>query len=264
MKQWLPCLMIVCLSLLSACSDKDSRIQQIRSRNNGAGELRVGVKMDVPGFGYFNPATRKLEGLEIDLAHTMADLIIGKKDAIHFVTTTGMTKEALLTNEKVDLIIGTYTITEDRRNIVNFSRPYYTDEIGFLVLKDSGLRTMEDVSGKTVGVTRASTAFSAFDKNPDLINGGMTLQAFASYPEIQNALLNGEIDVFSADKSILTGYMNDKTVRLEGGVQPQPYGIGSMLSDKEFAKEIDKLLGKLIEDGTLDKILAKWLPPSAN
>ena len=252
MKKWLPCLMILCCVLLSACSDKDSRIQQIRARNSGGGELRVGVKMDVPGFGYFNPGTRKLEGLEIDLAHEMAELIVGKKNAVRFVTTTGMTKEALLTNENVDLIIGTYTITEERRSIVNFSRPYYTDEIGFLVLKNSGLRTVDDVAGKTIGVTRASTAFSAFSKNPNLV-------AYATYPEILNALVNGDIDVFSADKSILTGYMNDKTMMLDGGVQPQPYGIGSIISDKEFAKEIDKLLGKLIEDGTLDKILAKWL-----
>ena len=259
MKKLFLCFMIMCFALLSACSNNDSRIQQIRARNNGAGELRVGVKMDVPGFGYLNPQTRELEGLEIDLAHAIAEMMLGRKNVVQFVPTTGMTKEALLTNEKVDLVIGTYTITEERRNIVNFSRPYYTDEIGFLVLKDSEIRKIDDFSGKTVGVTRASTAFSAFDNNPKLIGGNATLQAYASYPEILNALLNGNIDVFSADKSILTGYRNDKTVMLGDGIQPQPYGIGSILSDKVFAKEVDRMLGKLIEDGTLSKILAKWL-----
>ena len=255
--------MAICFAFLSACSSDDSRIHQIRTRNNGAGELRVGVKMDVPCFGYFNPETRKLEGLEIDIANAIAEMMVGRKNAVRFVTTTGMTKEALLTNEKVDLIIGTYTITEERRKIVNFSRPYYTDEIGFLVLKDSGIRKIEDFSGKTIGVTRASTAFSAFDKTPKLIGGKSTLHAYASYPEILNALLNGEINVFSADKSILSGYMNEKTIILAEGVQPQPYGIGSIFSDKEFAKEVDRMLGSLIEDGTLNKILAKWVgnPP---
>ena len=259
MKKWFLCFIMLCVALLAACSNDDSRIQQIRARNNGSGELRVGVKMDVPGFGYINPSTREVEGLEIDLARAMAELIVGRKDAIQFVTTTGMTKEALLTNEKVDLVIGTYTITEERRKIVNFSRPYYTDEIGFLVLKGSGIRSIGDFAGKTIGVTRASTAFSAFDKTPKLIGDGSKLHAYASYPEIQNALINGDIHVFSADKSILTGYMNDKTVMLADGVQPQPYGIGSTLSDKNFAKEVDRMLGKLIEDGTLDKILVKWL-----
>ena len=245
--------------LLSACSNNDSRIQQIRARNNGAGELRVGVKMDVPRFGYMNPDTRELEGLEIDLSYAMAELMVGRKNAVRFVTTSNMTRESLLANENVDLVIGTYTITEERLKVVSFSRPYYTDEIGFLVLKNSEIRGINDFSGKTVGVTRASTAFSTFDKAPNLIGSGFTLQAYTSYPMAQNALLKGEIDVFSADKSILIGYMSDQTTMLSDGVQPQPYGIGSIFSDKKFAKEVDRLLGKLIENGSLDKILAKWL-----
>jgi ABC-type amino acid transport/signal transduction systems, periplasmic component/domain len=260
MKKWILYLLILCSALvLGACANKDSRIAQIRARNNGAGELRVGVKVDVPNFGYLNPESGELEGLEIDIAREMAQQLVGKRDAVRFVPTTGMAKETLLANGEADLIIGTYTITDERKKVVNFSRPYYVDEIGFLVMDGAEIHEIADFAGKTIGVTRASTAFSTFDQHPEILGDGFILQGFTSYPEIQDALINGAIDIFSADKSILSGYQSEYTAILEAGVQPQPYGIGSVFSDKAFAEEVDKLLGKMIEDGTLDAILEKWL-----
>ena len=260
MKKLILCVLVVCLAFAaSACKKTESRLAQIRARNDGAGELRVGVKADVPNFGYFNSESGEFEGLEIDLAYAMAELIVGDREAITFVPATGMAKETLLSNGEVDLIIGTYTITEERKKVVNFSRPYYTDEIGFLVLEDSGIHKIADFTGKAIGATRASTAFSTFDQNPELLGVDFTLQSFASYPEIQDALLNGAIDIFSTDKSILSGYVSDNSVILDDGVQPQPYGIGSIISDTAFAKEVDRMLGELIDDGTMDDILAKWI-----
>ena len=260
MKKLLLCTLAVCLVLaLPACGRTDTRVAQIRARQNGAGELRVGVKVDVPKFGYFNPETGVLEGLEIDLAYAMAERITGSRDAIKLLPTTGLAKETMLSNGEADLIIGTYTITEARRTAVHFSRPYYTDEIGFLVLESSGIRDMADFAGKSIGVTWAGTAFQTYDQTPEILGVAFVLQGYTSYPEIQDALLGGRVDILSADKSILSGYQSAGTVILEPGVQPQPYGIGSVISDDVFAKEVDRILGELMADGTLDAILAKWL-----
>ena len=260
MKKLILCFLVLCLVLTSsACKGTESKIAQIRARNNGAGELRVGVKVDVPNFGYLNPDSGQMEGLEIDIAYAMAEMIIGNKDAIRFVPTAGMTRESMLDNGEADIVIGTYTITEERKKIVNFSQPYYIDEIGFMVLDGSNINGIADFKGKTIGAARASTSFSTFDQNPKILDVDFTLRGFSSYPEIQDALLNGVIDVFSADKSILSGYVIDNSVTLDEGVQPQPYGIASEISDKAFAKEVDDMLEKLIEDGTLDKILEKWI-----
>ena len=253
-------LLAACLVFVfSGCTRQETKINQIKARNNGAGELRVGVKVDVPNFGYINPDTGVLEGLEIDLAKEMAAMITGNSEAIRFVPTTGMAKESLISNGEVDLVIGTYTITDARKEVVNFSRPYYIDEIGFMVLGTSAIRDLADFPGKTIGVTRASTAFSAFDQHPEVLGEGFILKGFASYPEIQDALLSSTIDVFAADKSILSGYNSKRCAILDPGVQPQPYGIGSLLADKTFAKEVDTMLEKLMGNGTLDAILAKWL-----
>ena len=247
-------LIVCCALLLSACASQSETAAAIRAR----GELRVGVKVDVKNFGYLNPETNALEGLEIDLSRELAEMLLGDRSAIRFIPVTAPAREAAITNGEVDLVIATYTITEARQEVLNFSRSYYIDEVGFLVLKSSGINKTADFTGKTIGTTRSSTAFTTLTTQPELWGGSFTHKGFASYPELQSALQSGEIDVFCADKSILFGYYDDTTVLLEEGVSAQPYGIASNLEDKDFAAEIDKLLSQLEENGRLAEILAKW------
>jgi len=248
-------LVFICFALItSACAKRDATVSAIRAR----GELRVGVKVDVKHFGYLNPETNLMEGLEIDIARELAQMLLGSADAIKFVPVTAQTRETMLTNGEVDLVIATFTITDARREVLNFSRPYYTDEIGFLIRTNDSIGQIPDFNGKIVGTSRSSTAFTTFSQHPELLVGDFTLKGFASYPELQNALATGAIDVFCADKSILYGYIDNETTLLNDGIQPQPYGIATNLEDSDFAKEIDKLLGEMEENGRLDEILAKW------
>jgi len=245
---------ILCL-VLSACSGGDSQVAEIKAR----GELRVGVKVDVPRFGCIDPVTGALEGLEIDIARALAADMLGDENAISFVPVTALTRETLLTNKEIDLVIATFTITEERAKIHNFSVPYYTDEIGFLVRRDSGITSLAEMEGKLVGVTLSSTAFNEFPKVCEELSLDLSKRGFASYPEVKNELLTGSIDVFLADKSILYGYLDGDTVLLDEGVRPQDYGIATRLEDREFAKYIDDRLRSMTDDGSLDEILGRWI-----
>ena len=117
------------------------------------GVLRVGVKQDVPNFGYKNPDSGEFEGLEIDIARKIADEL---GVDIEFTPVTAQTRGPLLDNGQVDLVIATFTITEERKLLYNFTTPYYTDAVGFLVNKDSGIKTFTDLNGKTIGVAQGS------------------------------------------------------------------------------------------------------------
>ena len=245
---------VLCLTF-SACSGGSSQVAEIKDR----GELRVGVKVDVPFFGFINPETGVLEGLEIDIARAIAKSILGNENAISFVPVTALTRETLLTNNEIDLVIATFTITEARAKIHNFSGPYYTDEIGFLVRRDSGISALGDMEGKLVGVTLSSTAYNDFPKVCEELALNLECRGFASYPEVKNGLLAGTIDVFAADKSILYGYLDDDMILLDGGVNPQNYGIATRLEDREFAKYIDNQLSTMTDDGSLEEILDRWL-----
>jgi len=89
------------------------------------GVLRVGVRDDVPGMGYFNTETQSYEGLEIDLAYMLAELILGNRDYVEFTPVSVSTRTALLDNGSLDMVIATFAIREQRKEFWNFSQPYF-------------------------------------------------------------------------------------------------------------------------------------------
>ena len=250
---WIVCLAVL-LTCVSACGEKDTSISRIRSK----GSLRVGVKVDVPRFGYLNPATGELEGLEIDLSRLIAEDILGNSQSVELVGVTAQTREPMLENGELDIVIATFTITEERSKRFHFSRPYYHDEIGLLVRNDSVVSEIADMDGKTVGIVNSGTAYNALVTEAELRGIELSYREFASYPEVNAALLAGEIDAFSVDKSILMGYKSEGTHIIEEGFNAQEYGIAVAKDSDELAKHLDALMEEIQKDGRLDEILARW------
>ena len=250
---WLIGLMLAVLCL-SGCGGQKGQLKEIRDR----GELRVGVKVDVPRFGYINPSTNQLEGLEIDMAKLIAQEIFGNSEAVKLVGITAQTRGPMLANGELDIAIATFTITEERKKSFHFSEPYFHDEVGFLVRKGSTLTALKDLEGKTVGIVQSGTARDALISEAEI--AGVTLQyhEYASYPEIRAALLSEKVDAFSADKSILMGYSDEQTVLLADGFNPQDYGIATRLENTELAKYLDELMAAIQKDGRLQEILDRW------
>jgi len=240
--------------LFAACTGGGDEIKAIRDR----GVLRVGVKVDVPRFGYLNPETNEMEGAEIDLSRIIADEILDDKNAVRFVNLTAQTRGPMLDNGEIDLVIATFTITEERKLSFNFSRPYYTDELGYLVRGDASITRPEDLDGKAIGVVQASTAKTALED--EFVNMGVdaSLREYSSYPEVKAALIGGDVDAFVTDKSILYGYLDDGCALLDAGFNPQQYGIASKSDNDKLAGRVDSLLETLEKNGELAAILKKW------
>lgn len=231
------------------------------------GVLKVGTKVDVPKFGLQNTETGEMEGLEIDLAYEIAGKIFGctaaeAKDQklVAFQGVTAKTRGPLLDNGEVDLVIATYTITEERKESWNFSTPYYTDAVGLMVLADSGITAIEDLDGKIIGVSQGSTTKEGFkayvaekglDVNPEF-------EEFDGYPSLAAALAAKNIDVFSVDRAILAGYNDDTTMILEDRFAEQEYGVASKLDNKGLAELVDGVVNDLIDSGTMDTMLKDW------
>jgi len=239
---------------MTACAGGNAQIKTIQDR----GELRVGVKVDVPHFGYLNPATNEMEGIEIDLARIIAKDILGDENAVSFTNITAKTRGPMLDNGEIDLVIATFTITEERKESFNFSRPYYTDELGFLVLKDSPLTKPEELNGKNIGVVQASTAIEALEEELVVLGINASILEFASYPEVKGGLTNGDVEAFVADKSILFGYLNDNGRLLDYGFKPQLYGIASKKENDKLADRVDSILEGLEKSGELTSLIEKW------
>lgn len=223
-----------------------------------AGVLKVGVKVDVPNFGLKNTSTGETEGFEIDLAKAIAKDLLGDENKVETQAVTAKTRGPLLDNGEVDLVIATFTITDERKKVYNFSDPYYSDAVKMMVKKDSGIKSLKDLEGKTIGVAQSSTSMTAIQDAAKAAGVNVKFDEYATYPEIKAALDSGRVQCFAVDGSILSGYVDDSTVILDEKYAPQEYGVASKLDNKDLAEYVNGVIGQLKSSGELEKMTAKW------
>lgn len=253
MKKWkllaLPLLLAASLNTLHVSAD--DKVDAIKKD----GVLRVGVKQDVPNFGYLNAETNTFEGMEIDIAKKLADSL-GVK--VEYTPVTTQTREPLMDNGQVDIILATYTITEQRQANFSISDPYYYDQIGFLVRKKSNIKNMDDLDGLTIGVAQGATTKANLKAYAE--ENGLTFKfvQLGSYPELTMSLQAKRIDAFSVDKSLLSGYIHKGNRMLDDGFNTQAYGIATKKTNTDLTDYINEQLQTWRQDGSLQKIYDKF------
>lgn len=242
---------------LNGCGNSLAKSPQVRAIRD-RGVLRVGVMIDVPRFSYIKPGEAKPEGFEVDIARHIAKEILGDENRIRFIYITLQFRGPVLDNDQADIVIANFSITEERKKVYNFTSSYYTDTVGLLVRRGSGINTIADMNGRIAGVNRTATSQSAFQTEADRLGITVKFEQFANHPEIKAALLAGEVDAFVNDRMILGGYLDDRTVMLNEGFGPQPLGIASRLSNDELAAYLEMIVTSLRKDGGLDELARKW------
>lgn len=238
----------------TAASGDPADIKAVKDR----GVLRVGVKVDVPKFGYKDPKTGKIDGFEIDIARAIAKNILGDENKVELQGVTAKTRGPLLDSGDVDIVAATFTITDERKKSYNFSDPYFTDGVGLLVKKSSGITSLSGLNGKTIGVAQSSTSKQAVQAEAAKQGIKLKFLEFGTYPEIKSALDAGRVDCFSVDGAILYGYLDDSTVILPDRFSPQNYGIASKKGNDGLAKVVNDTIDSMKQSGELDKLIAKW------
>ncbi|HIT01836.1 MAG TPA: transporter substrate-binding domain-containing protein [Candidatus Enterenecus merdae] len=223
------------------------------------GVLRVGVKPDVPGFGYQDVLTEEYSGMEVDLAHQIAQSL--GVDRVAFTPVTAATRGQLLDSGDIDMVIATFTITDERRDSWNFTTPYYTDAVSLLVKTDSGIADYADLEGKVIGVSTGSTSMESLiavaAENGVTLTQADNFSEYATYPEIKTALDAGRVDAFCVDGSILSGYLDDSVEILDSiRFSPQEYGIATALANTGLAEYLDELINTWLDDGTIDQMIS--------
>ncbi len=237
----------------SATTEMAADVKAIKDR----GVLKVGVKVDVPKFGYKDPKTEKIEGFEIDLANVISKKIIGT-EKIEATAVTAKTRGPLLDSGDVDLVIATFTVTEERKKSYNFSDAYFVDGVRLMVKKDAGFTSLKDLDGKKIGVAQSATSKKAIQEQADKVGAKISFLEFATYPEIKTALVSGRVDCFSVDGSILFGYLDDSTMILADSFSPQDYGVASKKGKDGLSKLVNETIAELKKSGELDKMIQKW------
>ena len=234
-------------------SDKGSKLAAIKSR----GHLNAGVKKDVPGYGYYDTAKGRFEGMEVDLCYQIAAAVFGvsykearAQELVEFTDVTPKTRGPLIDNGQLDVVAATYTITDERKKSWDFSTPYRTDYVGLMVKKRSGFTSIEDLDGKVIGVSQGATTQGLIEQ---------MIKAFSGYPIIKSSLDAGNIDVFAMDRSTLAGYMNETVELLQPEVKfgEQGYGVATK-KGCDLSAVVDRVICNRLADGWLDQEVKTW------
>ncbi len=249
-----------------AASDGDgaSKLAAIKAR----GVLNAGVKKDVPGYGYYDPAARRYAGMEIDLCHQVAASIFGvsyeearERELVAFTDVTPKTRGPLIDNDQLDVVCATYTITPERLESWDFSTPYRTDYVGLMVKKRSGFTRIADLDGRIIGVSQGATTQGLIEQMlaDEGIDAAPEFLAFSGYPIIKSSLDAGNIDCFAMDRSTLAGYMNETVELLQPEVKfgEQNYGIATK-KGSDLSVAVDQCVRDCAASGWLDAEIEKW------
>ncbi len=245
-------------TVAAGCSkpSKQPTIDKIKKR----GVLKVGVKADVLGFGFMNPATKQYEGLEVDIAKRIAKDLLGDSKKVEFTAVTGKTRMGVLDNGEIDMVIATFTITEDRKKLVDFSPVYHVDGIQFLVKKDSGITGLKDTDKKTIGVAKGSDTQDRLAEQAAKLNIKPQFASFETYPEILAALQSGRVQVFATDGSVLKYYesQDKNTVILPDKYSSEEYGVATKKGNDDLRDFVAKVINNMVSSGDLAALKRTW------
>jgi glutamate transport system substrate-binding protein len=218
------------------------------------GEITIGVKFDVPPFGFENPQTGEVEGFDVDLGNAIADKL-GVEP--RFIEAISDNRIPFLQDGTVDLILSTMTITRERDQEIDFSRPYYIAGGRVLVPQDSDITGIDDLGGQRVCTARGSTYQESIKQEaPDA-----DLRLIDTYSECFELIQNGAVDAVSTDNVILTGMIiQDDTLQMVGEeFTTEPYGAGIPEGDAELKEVVDEAITEFIDDGRWEETYQEWV-----
>jgi ABC-type amino acid transport substrate-binding protein len=218
------------------------------------GEITIGVKFDVPPFGFKNPQTNEVEGFDVDIGRFIAEeLGVEPK----FIEAISDNRIPFLERGTTDLILSTMTINAERDTEIDFSEPYYIAQGRILVPKGSDIKGLEGLAGKSVCTALGSTYEETIREDaPDA-----DLKLVDTYSECLELLQNEAIDAISTDDVILTGMIiQDDSLEMVGDrLTTEPYGVGIKEGDKQLKDFVDGVLAKVEEDGRWEETYQKWV-----
>ena len=161
-----------------------------------SGKIKIGVFSDKNPFGYVDE-NGKVQGYDVYFAKRIAKDLLGSEDAVDFVYVEAASRVEYLKSAKVDITLANFTVTDERKEQVDFALPYMKVALGIVSPQKAEITDVNQLKAKKLIVVKGTTAETYFSKNyPDV-----TLVKFDEYQEAYDALLDGRGDAFSTDNT---------------------------------------------------------------
>jgi ABC-type amino acid transport substrate-binding protein len=234
------------------------------------GKIKLGFREGSIPFAFVDPKVGKHVGFSVDMAGELAkylEMRFGKKIEIVPFTVTPKTRIPMVVNGTIDVEMGSTTYTQQREEQADFSMIFFFSETTFLVAKDSGIQTLQDLNGKRVGAARATTNLKAIE---DLAAQGKfkpkEIIVTETHPQGMLALKSGKIEAYSTDRSLLEGLRMkdqdpDKWMTVPFAIAYEPYAYIMRECNSDFRDFVNNTIIWSIKNGKFFELYEKWMGP---
>ena len=240
------------VSLLAACSSDASS----KNASKEDHQLVIGIDDAFAPMG-FRDENNEIVGFDIDLAKAAGEKM-GKDVVIQPIDWSA--KESELNSGRIDLIWNGYTVTDERKEKVLFTKPYLANAQVIVTLKDSTIEKLDDLKGKNVGLQAQSSASDALKSAP-IASDIKQVTEYKDNVLALSDLKNGRVDAVVIDEVVIDYYMTkepDTYKILEESLAPEEYAVGVKKGNEALLKDVQKALDELNADGTAANISEKW------
>jgi polar amino acid transport system substrate-binding protein len=237
------------LAIAAGCSNSAAKEKKDEA-------LVIGIDDKFAPMG-FRDEDNNIVGFDIDYAKAAAEKM---GTEVKFQPIDWKTKEAELSSGRIDLIWNGYTITDERKEKVLFTKPYLKNAQVVVTLADSKIAQLKDLEGKVVGLQSLSSASDALNAAP-IKEQIKTVTEFSDNVQALTDLKSGRLDAVVIDEIVINYYMAKEKEAfkvLDESLAPEEYGIGVKKGNEELLDKLQTALDDLNEDGTAAEISEKW------
>lgn len=202
-------------------------------------------------------------GFDIELAQ-----YVSKKlgITIHFQPIDWDMKETELQNGTIDAIWNGYSETEERREKVAFTIPYMQNTQILVVKKTSGIRSVEDMTGKVLGAQNGSSGMLDFEEHPEVLKNRVKGGDADQYQSVNEAIIdlkNDRIDALLIDRVYADYYLTtegiaDEYDTIPSGFASESFAVGVRPADKKLREALNQAFKELYQEGIFQQISQKW------
>ncbi len=222
--------------------------------------LKAGSDTAYAPFEFQDEKSKEYVGFDVDLIKAVGKQM-GAEVQIQSMNFDGLIPALEAGN--IDLAVSAMTITDERAQKVNFSKPYYKSGLTIVVKADDNvIKSFKDLEGKRIAVQIGTTGADEAKKIKDA-----KIREFNTAPEAFMELKAGGVDAVINDKPV-----NDYYIKEAGGkdakqvgepLTSEDYGFATAKSNTELGEKINKALDEVKKNGEYDKIYEKWFGKKA-
>lgn len=228
-------------------------------------KLVVGIQYDAAPFGFLD-SEGQLAGFDIDLAREFASRWLGDAESIQPVRVSSQGSVELLASGELDILFASLIHSWEQEPTIDFSQSYVVDSQRLLVRASDTISNVADLGGRTVAVINGSAAEKNLTEMAEKLGVVFDIVPFQELPAAVAALAANQVDAVTGGELALASYSVQYPDLIVAGdaLSAQPLSIGVPNYDKRFHDLVNFTLQEMKQDGSYNRIFAKWFGKSVS